>query len=320
MRRPFVLRHDQARGSGRWHLVPDRQRHYIERHLRVTGDDGRDPVNITDIRGSVALRNGVQMPYLGLGVFEIPEGKAIRKAVLQAFSAGYRHIDTAAAYGNERGVGDALRESGLSRNEVFITTKVWNSDQGYEQTLNAFDASMKRLGMEILDLYLVHWPVKGKFVDTWKALERLYEEKRIRAIGVSNFLRHHLDELLSACTIAPMVNQMEFHPYLVQQPLLDLCHTLKIQYEAWSPLMQGRISTVPELRALGAKYAKDPAQIVLRWNLQKGVVTIPKSANPARILSNAQLFDFALSADEVTAIDNLDRHTRIGADPDTFNF
>jgi diketogulonate reductase-like aldo/keto reductase len=277
-------------------------------------------MNLTDLQGTVTLHNGVLMPYLGLGVFEIHEGDQIRKAVLHALREGYRHFDTAAAYGNERGVGEALRDSGIGRSDLFITTKVWNSDQGYDRTLRAFETSMARLGLQQLDLYLVHWPVKGKFVDTWRALERLYDEGRTRAIGVSNFLEHHLVELMATCSHVPMVNQMEFHPYLLQQPLVDFCRTRRIQYEAWSPLMKGRVTRIAGLRAIAEKYGKDPAQIALRWSLQKGVVVIPKSGRPERISSNARLFDFALSPDEVAAIDSLDRGQRLGPDPDNFSF
>jgi diketogulonate reductase-like aldo/keto reductase len=201
-----------------------------------------------------------------------------------------------------------------------VTSKVWNSDQGFDSTLRAFEISMKLLGFEYLDLYLVHWPVKGKYIETWRALEQLYAEGKVRAIGVSNFLRYHLEDLLKHCTIVPMVNQMEFHPHLVQQKLIDFCCAHKIQYEAWSPLMQGKIFNIKELQDLGSKYGKDIAQIVLRWDLQKGVVTIPKSVHHERIVANAQIFDFEISAEDMLAIDRLDKHQRVGADPENFNF
>jgi diketogulonate reductase-like aldo/keto reductase len=240
--------------------------------------------------------------------------------VKHALTIGYRHIDTASLYGNERGVGKAITGSGIQRKDIFVTSKVWNSDQGYDSTLHAFDVSIKLLGFEYLDLYLVHWPVKGKYIETWKALERLYTEGFVRAIGVSNFLRHHLENLLLNCREVPMVNQMEFHPYLIQQDLIDYCHSRKIQYEAWSPLMQGKIFDVQELRSLAMKYGKDVAQLVLRWNLQKGVVTIPKSVHKERIVSNAQIFDFDITSEDMKAIDRLDQNKRVGADPDNFNF
>ncbi len=277
-------------------------------------------MKITDIRGTVALRNGVRMPYFGLGVFQTKDGEEVMSAVRTALTAGYRHIDTASLYGNEKGVGRAIAESGIPREEIFVTSKVWNSDQGYDSTLRAFDESLRLLGFSYLDLYLVHWPVKGKFIQTWKALETLYERKLVRAIGVSNFLQHHLGELLPQCSEKPMVNQMEFHPYLVQQDLIDFCTGRGIQYEAWSPLMQGRIVSVPELKAMAGAYGKDAAQLVLRWNLQKGVVTIPKSVHKDRIISNSGIFDFEISAGDMKAIDSLDRHERVGADPDNFDF
>ena len=277
-------------------------------------------MKITDLRGTWELHNGVRMPYLGLGVFLVDEGDEIIRAVKDALSVGYRHIDTAALYGNERGVGQAIASSDIPRGEIFVTSKVWNSDQGFDNTLRAFDRSMGLLGFDYLDLYLVHWPVKGKYIETWKALERLYTEGRVRAIGVSNFMLHHLEDLLPHCETMPMVNQMEFHPRLIQQPLVDFCTSNKIQYEAWSPLMQGKIFSVRELQLLAAKYRKNVAQLVLRWSLQKGVITIPKSVHTERILSNAQIFDFEILPEDMLAIDRLDTHERVGADPDNFNF
>jgi diketogulonate reductase-like aldo/keto reductase len=217
-------------------------------------------------------------------------------------------------------VGQAVASSGVPRKEIFVTSKVWNSNQGYDGTLRAFEKSLKLLGFDYLDLYLVHWPVKGKYIETWKALEHLYAEGRVRAIGVSNFLRHHLEDLLAHCETVPMVNQMEFHPRLVQQKLIDYCSSHKIQYEAWSPLMQGKIFNIHELQVLASKYGKNVAQIVLRWNLQKGVVTIPKSVHRERIVSNAQIFDFEITVEDMLAIDGLDKNERVGADPNNFNF
>lgn len=277
-------------------------------------------MTITDIKGTIDLSNGVKMPYLGLGVFQSREGSEVIDAIQYALDAGYRHIDTASIYQNERGVGLAVRNYPINRNEVFITSKVWNSDQGYDSTIKAFNASLKRLDMEYLDLYLVHWPVKGKYKETYKALETLYEEGRVKAIGVSNFLPHHIEDILGSARIVPMVNQIEFHPYLVQPKLLEICQTHNIKVEAWSPLMQGKIISIPVLQNLAAKYNKTVAQIVLRWNLQKGIITIPKSANKNRIIENSQIFDFSISNDDMLAIDALDRNKRIGADPDNFNF
>lgn len=275
---------------------------------------------ITDIKGTIDLSNGVKMPYFGLGVFQSREGSEVMDAIQYALDAGYRHIDTASIYQNERGVGLAVRNYPINRNEVFITSKVWNSDQGYDSTIKAFNASLKRLDMEYLDLYLVHWPVKGKYKETYKALETLYEEGRVRAIGVSNFLPHHIEDILSSARIVPMINQVEFHPYLVQPKLLEICQAHNIKVEAWSPLMQGKIISIPVLQNLAAKYNKTVVQIVLRWNLQKGIITIPKSVKKNRIVENSQIFDFSISDDDMIAIDALDRNQRIGADPDNFNF
>lgn len=275
---------------------------------------------ITDLQGEVILRNGVKMPYFGLGVFQMSDGEEVENAIAYALEEGYIHIDTAAMYGNEKGVGNAIGESGKNREDIFVTSKIWNSDQGYDTTLKAFDRSMERLAFDYLDLFLIHWPVNGKYKETWKAMEKLYHEGRIKAIGVSNFLQHHLEDLMQDCDEVPMVNQMEFHPYLVQQALLDFCSTHQIQYEAWSPLMKGEIFQIPELKQIGEKYGKNPVQVVLRWNLQKGVVTIPKSTHKERIRSNANIFDFKLSAEDMNRIDALERGQRIGPHPDRIGF
>ena len=275
---------------------------------------------ITDIKGTFSLHNGVEMPYFGLGVYLSQDGQEVINAIRWALEAGYRHIDTAAIYNNEEGVGQGIHQSEVGREDIFVVSKVWNADQGYENTLRAFDSSMKRLDLEVLDLYLVHWPVGGKYKETWKALERLYAEKRVRAIGVSNFLQHHLEDLLQSAEVVPMVNQMEFHPYLVQQELLDYCNTHKIQYEAWSPMMQGKVFQMEIFKELAAKYGKTIAQVVLRWDLQKGVITIPKSSKKERIIGNADIFDFELSVEDVAYLDSLDRGQRFGPDPDNFDF
>lgn len=277
-------------------------------------------MKITDIKGTAKLANGIEMPYLGLGVYLAQEGNEVINACNYAIEAGYRHIDTAALYENEKGVGIAVKECGVLRKEIFVTSKVWNSNQGYESTLRAYDVSLKKLGMDYLDLYLIHWPVKGKYKDTWRALEKIYKEGRVKAIGVSNFLKHQLEDLLHSAEIKPMVNQMEFHPFLIQQELIDFCTSHNIQYQAWSPLMQGKIIDVKLLKDLAKKYDKTVAQIVLRWDLQKGVITIPKSVRKEIIISNAQLFDFELSSGDVKLIDSLDKGYRTGADPDNFNF
>ena len=275
---------------------------------------------ITDIQGCFELYNGVQMPYLGLGTYQSDNEQEVVDAVKAALQIGYRHIDTASAYKNEEGVGQGIKESGINRKEIFIVTKVWNSDQGYESTLKAFDESLNRLGLEYLDLYLIHWPVEGKYKETWKALEYLYEQKKIRAIGVSNFLKHHLEDLMDDCKIVPMVNQMEFHPLLVQQSLIDFCNKNSIQYESWSPFMQGKIFELDICNEMAKKYVKSVAQIILRWNLQKGVVAIPKSVHINRITSNADIFDFELSEEDINFLDSLENGQRSGPDPDNFNF
>ena len=275
---------------------------------------------ITDIRGAWALANGVEIPYLGLGVWQADNGQEVVDAIEWALQAGYRHIDTAAAYKNEAGVGRAIRESDVARADIFVTSKLWNSEQGYDSTLRAFDQSMARLGLDVLDLYLIHWPVRGKYKDTWRAFEQLYADGRIRAIGVSNFLQHHLEDLLDDAQVVPMVNQLEFHPWLVQPALLAYCRQHQIQYEAWSPLMQGKLFEQDIVNDLAKKYGKSPGQIVLRWDLQKGVVTIPKSVKRQHILSNADVFDFELTAEDVAYLDGLDRQQRLGPDPDNFNF
>lgn len=275
---------------------------------------------ITNLQGTFRLHNGVEMPYFGLGVYLSKDGQEVINAIKWAVDAGYRHIDTASIYKNEEGVGIGVKEASVAREELFVVSKVWNSDQGYESTLKAFDDSLKRLGMDYLDLYLIHWPVEGKYKETWRALEKLYAEGRVRAIGVSNFLQHHLEDLMADAEVVPMVNQMEFHPYLVQQELLDFCQKNTIQYEAWSPMMQGKIFGMEAFEALAKKYNKTIAQIVLRWDLQKGVVTIPKSTKKERIESNAAIFDFEITQEDMELLDAMDRQQRFGPDPDTFDF
>jgi diketogulonate reductase-like aldo/keto reductase len=273
-----------------------------------------------NITAAATLHNGVKMPWLGLGVLRIADGEDVENAVRWALESGYRHIDTATVYGNEAGVGQAIKRSGLPREEIFVTTKVWNTDQGYDRTLAAIEASLDRLQMKYVDLYLVHWPVEDTFKETWRALETIYDTGRARAIGVSNFLVHHLESLLEAARIVPMVDQVEFHPYLQQPPLQEFCRKHQIQLEAWRPLMKGQVVQVPELVELGQKYGKNPVQITLRWMIQRGVVTIPKSVHQERIQSNADIFDFQLEAEEMAMIDRLDRNERLGEDPDNFHF
>ena len=272
-----------------------------------------------NISSKVKLNNGVEMPWLGLGVFQASEGGEVENAVKSALETGYRSIDTAALYGNERGVGTAVKESSIEREDIFITSKVWNSDQGYKSTLRAFEKSIEKLQVDYLDLYLIHWPM-SESAETWKAMEELYEKGKIRAIGVSNFLVDHLESFLPGCKVQPAVNQVEFHPELVQQELLDYCQSKNIRVEAWSPIMKGKVNEIPVLQALAAKYRKTPVQIVLRWDIQKGVVTIPKSVNPERIAANADIFDFEISDEDMAKIDRLDKNNRIGPDPNNVSF
>jgi methylglyoxal/glyoxal reductase len=270
---------------------------------------------ITDINGTTPLHNGVKMPYLGLGVYNLTNGGQVENAIEFALSAGYRHIDTASFYANEEGVGSAVRTSGLQRDEVFVTSKVWNTEQGFQHTLKAFDQSLKRLNLEYIDLYLIHWPVRDIFTETWRALEKLYSEGAVKAIGVSNFNINHLKQLINSGEIAPMVNQIEFHPYHTRGELRRFCSDNQIVCEAWSPLMQGGILNIPQLFLIAAKHKKSVAQIVLRWNLQKGIVTIPKSGNPLRISENAALFDFSLSDDDMKIIDSLNKNEQMSSYP-----
>ncbi|WZL89818.1 aldo/keto reductase [Salinimicrobium sp. 3283s] len=275
-------------------------------------------MNIGNINGTTTLHNGVAMPVLGLGVYKAKEGREVIESIHHALDAGYRHIDTASFYENESGVGEAIKSSKIPREEIFVTTKVWNDDQGFEETLKAFDKSLEKLGLDYIDLYLIHWPVPGKYVETWKALEKLYSEGKVKAIGVSNFLEHQLKDILNDCSIKPMVLQNEFHPRLVQQSLIDFCKRSQIQYEAWSPLMRGEVFKNPLLKELAKKYGKTVAQLVIRWDLQKGVVTIPKSVHRNRIFENADVFDFEISEEDMRQIDALDREERTGAHPDDF--
>jgi len=266
------------------------------------------------------LYNGVEMPWLGLGVHRAGAGSEAVAAIQCALQAGYRSIDTATYYQNEHRVGEAIAGSDIPREDIFLTTKVWNSDQGYHSTINAFEASLEKLQTSYLDLYLIHWPQSELTFETWKAMEELYEKGQIRAIGVCNFLIPHLKRLMENSRIKPMVNQFEFHPELVQPELLQFCKDNQIQPEAWRPIMKGRVNEIEFLQELSDKYQKSPVQIVLRWDIQKEVVTIPKSVTPERIISNADIFDFELSADDVARIDKLDKNARLGEDPNTHHF
>jgi diketogulonate reductase-like aldo/keto reductase len=272
------------------------------------------------LQGTTVLHNGVKMPYFGFGTYKVKEGEEVYNAVRTALETGYRLIDTAALYENEEGVGRAIRDSGIPREEIFVTTKVWNSDQGYDSTLRAFETSMKKLNIGYIDLYLIHWAVKGKYLDTWKALVELYKEGRVRAIGVSNFQIHHLQDIMDHFDEIPTVNQVELHPYLTQEELREFCAKHNIKVEAWSPLGRGRLLDLPELKRIAEKYGKTPAQVVLRWHVQNDIIVIPKSVHPERIKENADIFDFELSDEDMAAINRLNRNERFGKDPDHVDF
>jgi 2,5-diketo-D-gluconate reductase A len=276
---------------------------------------------IRPMTASLVLNDGRSIPQLGFGVWQVPNDGAVA-AVGTAVQAGYRLIDTAAIYGNETGVGDAIAAASVPREELFITTKLWNDRQGYDSALRAFDDSMKRLRLEVLDLYLIHWPAaqRGAYVDTWRAFARLKEEGRVRSIGVSNFTTAHLERLQRETGIVPAVNQVELHPRFQQTALRRFHEKAGIATEAWSPLGQGTLLQDPVLKAIGARHGKTPAQVVLRWHLDSGLIVIPKSVTPARIRENFDVFDFELSRDDMAAIAGLDDpRGRIGPDPDRFS-
>jgi 2,5-diketo-D-gluconate reductase A len=275
---------------------------------------------MTDIP-MITLNNGVQMPQLGFGVFLVPADEVV-EPVRAALDAGYRLIDTATLYGNEEGVGRAIADSGVPRDDIFVTTKVWNSEQGYDRTLQAFDGSLKLLGLDVIDLYLIHWPTPARdlYVDTWRALERIYADGRARAIGVSNFTVAHLDRISGEGTVVPAVNQVELHPGLPQDELRAAHARHGIVTEAWSPLGRGQgLLDRPEVVAIAEAHGKTPAQVVIRWHLQLGIVVIPKSVHPERIQENVDVFDFELTDDEMAVLSALDGPGRVGPDPETMN-
>lgn len=277
-----------------------------------------------NLQAETTLHNGITMPWLGLGVFKVEDGPEVVEAVKAAMKIGYRSIDTAAIYGNESSVGQGIREGmaehGLTRDQLFVTSKVWNADLGYESTIAAYEASLEKLGLDYLDLYLIHWPVQGKYVEAWRALETLYQEGRVKAIGVSNFQIHHLEDLMGTGKIKPMVNQVELHPLLAQTDIHNFCKEHGIQLEAWSPLMQGQLLDNPTLKALAERHGKSIAQVILRWDLQRGIVTIPKSTKDHRILENGSIFDFELTNEDMAAINSMNQNLRVGPDPDNFDF
>lgn len=271
---------------------------------------------------NVTLNNGIKMPQLGFGVWQVKDGNEAIASVKKALEVGYRSIDTAAVYKNEDGVGEAIRQAGVPREELFITTKVWNSDQGYEETLQAFETSLEKLGLDYVDLYLIHWPMPevDTYIDTYRALEKLYEDGKVRAIGVCNFQVPHLERLLAECKVKPVLNQIECHPFLTQVEIRDFCAKHDIFVEAWSPLMSGGTVLGNEtILALSEKYGKTPAQVIIRWHLQNNAIVIPKSVTPSRIEENFDVFDFELSPEDMTKIDALNKDQRTGPNPDEFH-
>lgn len=273
---------------------------------------------------SITLNNGVQMPEIGYGVFRVEEGKDLEKAVETAIRIGYRSIDTAAIYQNEKSVGKGVQnaiDAGLvTREELFITSKVWNDGLSYDETIKAYEDTLERLGLEYLDLYLIHWPGQNKYMEPWKALEALYKEGRIKSIGVSNFQVSHLEHLLETAEVKPVINQIEFHPKLVQEDVRAFCEKYDIQVEAWSPLMNAELLNHETVNEIAESLGKSAAQVILRWDLQHGVVTIPKSMTESRIKENIDIYDFGLTEEQVKTLDALDEHKRIGPDPDQFDF
>lgn len=269
---------------------------------------------------TVTLNNGIEMPQLGYGVFQVPDAETTA-AVAAALDAGYRSIDTAAVYGNEAGVGRALSQSGIDRSDLFVTSKVWITDHGYDAALRAYDESLERLGLDHLDLYLIHWPTPalGTYAETWRALEKLYADGRVRAIGVSNFEPEHLERLASENGVVPAVNQVELHPALQNRAVAAANAQRGIVTEAWSPLAQGAVLGDASVVDIAGRHGKTPAQVVLRWHLQQGRVVIPKSVTPARIAQNLDVFDFVLDAEELATIDGLERDGRTGPHPAEFN-
>lgn len=268
------------------------------------------------------LNNGVKIPAVGVGVFRVEDATIAYETVKTALSVGYRHIDTAMIYGNEEAVGKAIKDSGVPRSEIFLTTKLWNDDQRSGKVQEAIDASLKRLGTDYVDLYLVHWPVKGTYVSIWKEMEKVYKSGKAKVIGVSNYNPHHLDDLLKEAEIVPAVNQIECYPYLTQESVIKYCKDKGIYPEAWGPLGAGKsdVLTNPIITEIAKKHSKSPAQVVLRWNVERGVIVIPKSVHKERLIENLSITDFELSADEVKQISSLNKNLRLGSNPDNFNF
>ncbi|MDR1341086.1 MAG: aldo/keto reductase [Prevotellaceae bacterium] len=275
--------------------------------------------------GTFELNNGIHIPCIGFGTWQTPDGKTAVDSVKYAIETGYRHIDTAAIYGNEKSVGRGIRESGINREDLFITTKLWNTHRAYEATLKAFDTSLKNLGLDYLDLYLIHWPANkadGAKInsDTWRAFEKLHRDGLVKSIGVSNFLEHHLRSLLDGAKIIPAVNQIEFHPGQMQNETVSFCKSNNILVEAWSPLGTGRVLDNPALMEIARKYSKSVAQLCIRWILQNGILPLPKSITPSRIKENTEVFNFDISDDDIRAINSMPYFGGSGLNPDTVTF
>lgn len=268
------------------------------------------------INSTKTLHNGVEMPRFGLGVYKMTDKEAAVEAMLTALSAGYTAIDTASIYDNEHEVGEAIRATDKKREDIFVTSKVWNTDQGYDNTLRAFEASLKRLDLDYLDLYLTHWAMPDTYEETYRAIQRLYDEKLVRSIGVSNHQQHHLEKLMAKANTKPMVNQIELHPQLTQEPLRQFCADNEIAVTSWSPLARGRLLDDPVIAKIGENYGKSIAQVIIRWHLQHDLIVIPKSVKPERILENADVFNFTLTAEEMKMIDGLNQDWRSGTHPD----
>lgn len=278
---------------------------------------------INNLQDTLKLNNGIEMPGIGLGVFQVENG-VTADIVKNAIDVGYRSIDTAAIYGNEAGVGEgikqALASTGLKREDLFITSKVWNAGLSYDETVVAYEESLKKLGLDYLDLYLIHWPGKNKYAESWRALEDLYKAGKIKAIGVCNFNISHLQDLLKSARVIPVINQVEFHPRLQQVDLRAFCEKHNIQLEAWAPLMQGGLLEDQTIAKIAEKYGKSIAQVILRWDIQNGVVTIPKTVSKERMVQNADIFDFNLTENEIQVINAMNLEKRVGPDPTEFDF
>lgn len=273
-----------------------------------------------NLKSTITMNNGIKIPRLGFGVYRAAQGDETKNAVLNALEVGYRHIDTASAYGNEESVGEAIKESGLKREEIFLTTKLFNSDMRAHRQMDAFKESLDRLKVDYVDLYLIHWPVPGVYLESWKVLEEIYNKGLAKAIGVSNFLQHHLDDVIAHGSIVPAANQVEFSPLWQDNLLIQYCREKNIAFEAWGPLAAGELIGDRTTGDIGAKYGKTGSQVILRWMLQKNIIVFPKTVHKSRMIENADIFDFELSDEDMAIIDNMNRHRRIGPDPDNFDF